>query len=184
MVQEQIETVLDGLQRRGYAERVQVVWGQASPEVPFGWEAEGAAVMKQEDAPTAGLAAFQVRLLPPARSSRGAVRTGRRPGHHPCLQPLCNMQVRLRLPADIEGSVSLRSEHEGFWSSSVSSMLQSLFRRAGVDAAVDEFFFQDQWEPPQGLAERVLLFLGDPLQRVEVPWRPQSLIQNWTADSL
>ena len=91
------------------------------------------------------------------------------------------LQVRLRLPADVEGSVSLRSEHEGFWSSSVSSMLQSLFRRAGVNAAVDEFFFQDQWEPPQGLAERALLFFGDPLQRVEVPWRPQSLIQNWAA---
>lgn len=91
------------------------------------------------------------------------------------------MQVRLRLPADIEGSVSLRSEQDGFWSRSISSMLMQLFVAAGYGASVDELFIQDQWGGPKSLKDKVLLFFGDPLlMEVEVPWIPQSLVQNWT----
>lgn len=36
--------------------------------------------------------------------------------HLQCQVMVWLMQVRLRLPADIEGSVSLRSEEDGFWS--------------------------------------------------------------------
>lgn len=38
---------------------------------------------------------------------------------------------------------------------------------------------QDEWRGPQTLQERALLLLGDPLQTVEVPWVPTSLIQDW-----
>eukprot|EP00892_Ulva_mutabilis_P005388 jgi/Ulvmu1/3220/UM015_0261.1 len=95
---------------------------------------------------------------------------------------LSSFQVRLRQPADIEGSVSLRSEENGFWSRSVSSILQSLLKDAGYSSSVDEVFFQDEWQPPKSLKDRIVLFFGDPLMQVEVPWEPQSLIQNYTVD--
>ena len=92
------------------------------------------------------------------------------------------LQVRLRQPADIEGNVSLRSEQNGFWSRSVSNMLRRLIVAAGYSATVDEVFIQDTWAPPSGLKERILLFFGDPMMEVEVPWKPESLIQNWTVN--
>lgn len=90
------------------------------------------------------------------------------------------MQIRLRKPADIEGSVSLRGEQDGFWSRSISNMLRRLFVQAGYQVAVDESFLQDTWHPPRGLPQQVLLFLGDPLNQVDVPWVPETLIQNWS----
>lgn len=45
-----------------------------------------------------------------------------------------------------------------------------------------QVFFQDEWQPPMNLKERILLFIGDPLMQVEVPWEPQSLVQNWSVD--
>jgi hypothetical protein len=91
-----------------------------------------------------------------------------------------DVQVRIRLPADVEGSVSLRSEENGFWGRPVSSMLGRLLHHAGYQSTVDEFFFQDEWAPPAGLKQKIMLFLGDPLMEVEVPWQPESLIQTWT----
>ena len=38
---------------------------------------------------------------------------------------------------------------------------------------------QDEWRGPRTLQERALLLVGDPLQTVEVPWVPTSLIQDW-----
>lgn len=38
---------------------------------------------------------------------------------------------------------------------------------------------QDEWRGPQSLVDRALLLFGDPLQAVEVPWTPTSLIQDW-----
>lgn len=147
-VQQAVESVLRDLQSRGYAERVQVVWGSSNSDVPYKWEGDDAAAVRVTEDDAASLAAFQ---------------------------------VRLRRPADVEGSVSLRSEEDGFWSRAVSSMLIQLLRDGGYDAAADEYFLQDEWEPPRGLRERLLLFLGDPLMEVEVPWRPESLIQDWRA---
>jgi hypothetical protein len=85
----------------------------------------------------------------------------------------------MRLPADIEGSVSLRTEQDGFWSRSVSNMIKRLLALAGYAATADEFFMQDNWQPPSSVQDRLLLFLGDPLNQVEVPWKAESLIQNW-----
>jgi hypothetical protein len=62
----------------------------------------------------------------------------------------------------------------------VSNMFKRLFSEAGYEATVDEVFLQDRWANPQGLRARIMLFLGDPLMEVEVPWKPESLIQNWT----
>lgn len=42
------------------------------------------------------------------------------------------LQVRIHLPADIEGSVALRAEDDAFWSRSVSSMIAALLKEAGV----------------------------------------------------
>ena len=76
--------------------------------------------------------------------------------------------------------MSLRSEQDGFWSRSVSSMLGQLFQAAGYQPTVDEVFIQDQWAGPRGMRQKMLLFLGDPLMEVDVPWVPESLIQSWT----
>ena len=47
------------------------------------------------------------------------------------------------------------------------------------NATVDEYFFQDRWQGPASLKDKILLFLGDPLMTVEVPWEPTTLIQDW-----
>lgn len=48
-----------------------------------------------------------------------------------------------------------------------------------MQATVDEYFFQDTWEGPTSLSGRLLLLFGDPLERVEVPFNPSTLVQNW-----
>ncbi len=65
----------------------------------------------------------------------------------------------------------------------------SMDRRAALpvavprpQAVVDEFVFQDEWGGPRGLGDRVLLFLGDPLQQVRphpplLPFRAPALLQ-------
>ncbi|MEW5305544.1 MAG: hypothetical protein WDW36_008078 [Sanguina aurantia] len=95
-------------------------------------------------------------------------------------QPGMVFQLRLHQPADLAGSVAIRSEDEGFWPRAVSSMLKHLLADAGYTAAtVDEYFFQDIWEGPTSLSDRLLLLFGDPLERVEVPFNPSTLVQNW-----
>ena len=73
----------------------------------------------------------------------------------------------------------MRSEDDSFWSRAVSSTLCELLRDAGYTPTVDEFFLQDTWQQPKGLSQQLLLLFGDPLNVVDVPWLPQSLIQNW-----
>jgi hypothetical protein len=88
--------------------------------------------------------------------------------------------VKLLQPADIEGSVALRAEEDAFWSRHVSSMLAALFRAGGAEAVASEFFYQDTWSGPTRLADKLLLLLGDPLQLVDVPWTPTTLVQDWS----
>jgi hypothetical protein len=38
---------------------------------------------------------------------------------------------------------------------------------------------QDNWSGPTDLKQRLLLALGDPLQQVDIPWHPTTLIQDW-----
>ena len=84
------------------------------------------------------------------------------------------------MPADIEASVALRAEEDGFWSRSLSSMMMQLMKEAGYQSVgVDEYFYQDYWSGPQSLQDKVLLLLGDPLQQVDVPWKPTTLVQDW-----
>lgn len=89
------------------------------------------------------------------------------------------LQLKLQQPADIEGVVALRSEEDGFWSRHVSSLVAALLRAGGYAPAVDEYFYQDFWSGPESTADKLLLLFGDPLQQVEVPWNPTTLVQNW-----
>lgn len=90
-------------------------------------------------------------------------------------------QVKLLQPADIEGCVALRAEDDGFWSRHISSILAALLHTAGYSsAAADEYFYQDYWQGPSRAADKLLMMFGDPLQQVEVPWTPTTLVQNWT----
>ena len=53
------------------------------------------------------------------------------------------LQVTLRGPADIQGSVSLRGEEDGWWGRAESSLLAAVLAAGGrPDANPDEFFFQ------------------------------------------
>ncbi len=61
----------------------------------------------------------------------------------------------------------------------MSSALSALLARGGYTATADEYFSQDNWSGPTSLRERLLLALGDPLQAVDIPWRPTTLVQDW-----
>eukprot|EP01023_Acetabularia_acetabulum_P018652 TRINITY_DN19420_c0_g2_i6.p1 TRINITY_DN19420_c0_g2~~TRINITY_DN19420_c0_g2_i6.p1 ORF type:complete len:230 (-),score=32.63 TRINITY_DN19420_c0_g2_i6:735-1424(-) len=92
-------------------------------------------------------------------------------------------QIRIHRPADIEASVAMREEDDGFWGASVSSMLMHLLKLCGYEnVKVDEYFFQDAWRAPPSSWDRVKLMFGDPLETSYVPWEPQTLVQNWTVD--
>lgn len=39
---------------------------------------------------------------------------------------------------------------------------------------------KDDWSGPSSLGGRLLLLLGDPLQNVDIPWTPTTLVQDWT----
>lgn len=59
-------------------------------------------------------------------------------------------------------------------------MLGALLVAAGyAGAGADEYFTQDEWSGPTGARERLLLLLGDPLEMVDVPWHPTTLVQDW-----
>jgi hypothetical protein len=96
------------------------------------------------------------------------------------LSYLSPMQLKLQQPADIEGAVALRSEDDSFWSRHASSLISALLHAGGYSPVVDEYFYQDSWSGPQSTADKLLLLFGDPLQQVEVPWYPTTLVQNWT----
>eukprot|EP00963_Diacronema_lutheri_P010443 scaffold1052_cov339-Pavlova_lutheri.AAC.59 len=88
-------------------------------------------------------------------------------------------QVRLKNPADIVSSVALRAEEDGFWQRCVSSVLGAFLEERGLGSAVDEYIFQDQWTGPRTLGGKVLLYFGDPLQQVDVPFQPNAILQEW-----
>lgn len=89
-------------------------------------------------------------------------------------------QIRVYLPADVQGSVALRAEEDAFWGRWVSSMLLTVLSTAGYSASVDEFFYQDYWSGPNSLSDQVLLVFGDPLQKVDIPFIPTTLVQDWS----
>jgi len=84
-------------------------------------------------------------------------------------------QIRLNAPADLAGCVALRAEQQGWWLRLVPATLGALFDNAGFGADIDEAFFQDVWQSPSKLSDRILLALGDPAGVVEVPFVPDTL---------
>lgn len=61
------------------------------------------------------------------------------------------------------------------------SLAYRLLQLAGYSTSVvDEYFYQDEWQGPSRLSDRILLFLGDPLEQVDVPFTPTTLVQNYT----
>lgn len=76
--------------------------------------------------------------------------------------------------------MALRSEEDGFWSRHVSSLIAALLHQQGYAPMVDEYFYQDYWSGPENKLDKLLLLLGDPLEQVQVPWNPTTLVQNWT----
>jgi len=87
-------------------------------------------------------------------------------------------QVRLLRPADLDASVAMRAEESGrLFPRPAACMVLAVLRAAGAGAATaSESFFQDAFQPPESLSDRLLLAVGDPLFRVRVPWEPTSVV--------
>jgi hypothetical protein len=186
--------VLEGLRAGGYCCGYQVTWGSWPGSWPQDWmqqprlqgelPAGTSALLLQQAGNASALAADEAAPAVVAAAAPSLQQQGSQlPG------PLA-FQVKLHQPADIEGSVALRQEEDGFWGHACSGLLGAVLEAGGwggegaggaVDGSVtvDEFFYQDVWSGPASLGDRVLLLLGDPLQRVEVPFSPQTLVQNW-----
>ncbi|KAG1667070.1 hypothetical protein FOA52_000433, partial [Chlamydomonas sp. UWO 241] len=148
-----LTTLLDALKEGGYICSYQVVWGEAPGAWPGDW-------FVSQDRITGEAASA-------GADARGTV-----------------FQLKLHQPADIAGSIALRAEEDGFWSRAVSSMAVALMGKAGYGrAVVDEYFVQDTWQGPPSLAARVLLALGDPLEMVDVPFVPSTLVQDWVLEA-
>ncbi|KAK9866449.1 hypothetical protein WJX84_012457 [Apatococcus fuscideae] len=159
-VQQALRMTLDPLQRGGYFRSYQLTWGP-SPGLSDPTPQQLQQQLMQQAGSDAPIAPDQAASSPEASTSE-------------------TFQVRLEQPADLSASVSLREEEKGFWSRNASSMLQAVLAAAGYPAAAaDEFFFQNKWQGPSSLKERILLFLGDPLQQVGVPFNPTTLVQDW-----
>lgn len=159
-LQQAVSDTLQILKQGGFIDDFRIVWG-ATPNLPA--RPYGEPTFPQPEEAAAG-----------ADSSEAASGTASDTGS------VSIFQVTLRGPADIQGSVSLRGEEDGWWGRAESSLLAAVLAAGGhPDATTDEFFFQDQWQGPKALADKALLFFGDPLQTVEVPWVPTSLIQDW-----
>lgn len=69
------------------------------------------------------------------------------------------------------------------WPRFVTCIVKAITDASGRPAmSATEFFFQDSFQPPQGLRDRMLLAIGDPLGIVGVPWTPTSLIIDFTEE--
>lgn len=97
------------------------------------------------------------------------------------LTPGDELQVRLLLPADLDGSISHQQE-QGFYPAIVPVALRLILQIGFNPEAkwTDLYFFQDAYRPPSSLKDKLLLAFGDPLQTVEIPWIPTSLVVDFT----
>jgi len=144
-----IRSLVEPFVAGGYARSYSLAWGNATAFLPSspGAEAAEEAAARASEAPSGA---------EPGRASR--------------------FQLRLEQPADLEGGVALRAEEDGWWAALVPSALGALLRVARRPAVLDETYFQDRWQSPPALRDRVLLALGDPFFQVEVPFVPDVLI--------
>jgi hypothetical protein len=163
-----IRELLDAFVTGGYMRSYVLAWG-AAPGLP---DAPGFVPDAEDDA----AATMQARQdgSDGAGGDAGDVASGAQGAR------VRRFQVRLIAPADIEGGVALRAEEEGFWAALVPSALAALLRASGRAASVDETYFQDAWQSPASLRDRVLLALGDPFFEVEVPFVPDTLVLDCT----
>ena len=145
-----IRLLVDAFVAGGYLRAYTLAWDNAVPFLPGAPGAEAAAEAAQQ-----------------ASGAFGSSEDGGR---------ATRFQLRLEQPADLEGGVALRAEEEGFWAALVPSALGALLRAANRPAVIDETYFQDNWQSPSALRDRVLLALGDPFFQVEVPFVPDVLI--------
>ena len=63
-------------------------------------------------------------------------------------------------------------------------MLEALLAAGGWRAreAPGQYFYQDGWSGPADLRSRLLLALGDPLEAVDVPWDPTTLVMDFVVE--
>lgn len=54
--------------------------------------------------------------------------------------------------------------------------MEAVFEAAGLSVTCDETFFQNEWQSPSDLKSKLLLFIGDPLFQVDVPFTPDTLV--------
>lgn len=164
---EAVQRLMSRLQQSGYTCGWQLVWG----EQPGGWPPDWYRTEPQV-----------VGQLPGSEPAENLEWISDLSGDLPVGAQQV-FQLKLLQPADIQASVALRSEDDGFWSRHVSSMVGALLAVGGWRAEASEYFYQDDWSGPTSLRGKILLLLGDPLQAVDIPWTPTTLVQDWSAQA-
>ncbi|KAI8462490.1 MAG: hypothetical protein J3K34DRAFT_448048 [Monoraphidium minutum] len=160
-----VSRLLASLQACGYICGWQVVWGDTPGGWPQDWFQQAPGLVGDVPGGAPG-AALQDDLA-------GIVEMEGAPGQRV-------FQVKLLQPADIQASVALRSEDDGFWGRHASAMVGALLAAGGWRCDASEYFYQDDWSGPTSLGARLLLALGDPLQAVDIPWTPTTLVGDYT----
>ncbi|KAF5837526.1 hypothetical protein DUNSADRAFT_4219 [Dunaliella salina] len=145
-----LSRLLEILQENGYLCRYQIIWDEQPGTWPQDW-------MEQP---------VTVEGRPPSATEAAPEGLG--------------FQIKLYQPADLEGSIALRSEEEAFWPSTVPNMITLLLEAAGYQQAIsDTYFYQDRWQGPKSWTDQLLLKLGDPLEQVGIDFYPTTLVMDW-----
>ncbi|GAX78310.1 hypothetical protein CEUSTIGMA_g5752.t1 [Chlamydomonas eustigma] len=162
-----VQQLLERLQSQGYMCGYQIVWGEVPGTWPEDWMKSQPRVVVAEQLMDGNASELD-------EAGNGAGSASKRVGS------MMTMQIKLHMPADIEGGVALRAEEDGFWPRAVSSMLFTIFELTGYGSSqVDEYFYQDYWSGPAKMSDKLLLMLGDPFEQVDIPWVPTTLVQDW-----
>jgi len=145
-----INRLLEILQKNGYLCRYQIIWDEQPGTWPQDW-------MEQP-----------------------VTLEGRPPSATEVAPQGLGFQIKLYQPAELEGSIALRSEEEAFWPSTVPNMIMLLLEAAGYQQAFpDTYFYQDRWQGPKSWTDQLLLKLGDPLEQVGIDFYPTTLVMDW-----
>jgi hypothetical protein len=120
-----LSRLLSRLEASGYACGWQLVWADTPGGWPPDWHDRAPGFIGPDGAPAAP----------------GDLPDSDSPGSGPGPRPLA-FQIKVLRPADIEASVALRSEDDGFWARHVSAMVKALLAAGGWRADASEYFYQ------------------------------------------
>uniref|UniRef100_A0A383VZF7 Uncharacterized protein n=1 Tax=Tetradesmus obliquus TaxID=3088 RepID=A0A383VZF7_TETOB len=160
-----VQQLLNLLQQRGYICGWQLVLGS----LPGGWPADWS-VAEQQLVGLEDLQQQQQQQLPPGLQFQQLVGLEDLQQQQPLPPGLRFQQV------DVPWTPTTLVQD---WT--LAAMTTALLAAGGyTPESVDKYCYQDSWQGPSSAAGKLLLVFGDPLQQVDVPWTPTTLVQDWT----